>query len=310
MKHARTALAGLALTLGCTPPFEDRPWRVDEDRILAIAATPAEARPGATVELQALVVGPEGPLAPALAWSACTQPRTARERTGVTESCARGEDLEPLTAPARLLDDACARFGPNLPPTEGDAPPRRPADPDPSGGYYLPVRAEVSAGPLHSFGFVRLRCDLAGVTRAIFDQFEARYRPNLAPPLERLELLEGDAPRPLGQGRLRVDPGSTVDLQLVLGPDASEATVVVDIESGQIRDRREALTVRWYVTDGELDRGEQTRSGEELDEDGEDGARFTVSWRAPDQGSEVYGWAVVLDDRGGTAWTAFALDVR
>lgn len=311
MKDRVVALLGLALA--CTPTFEDRPWRIDEDRIVAIAATPAEARPGAMVGLQALVVGPDGTLDPAIQWSACTRPRSARERTGVTDRCARGEDLEPLGTPARVLDDACARFGPNPPPTEGDAPGRRPADPDPSGGYFLPVHAGISAESLQSFGFVRLRCDLAGVTRATFDQFEARYRDNLAPMIDRLELRDEDTLTPLGTTTAPgatappVRPAATVDLELVVAPEASEPYVVVDPESGQLLDRREALTVHWYVTDGELDRGTQTRPSTERD-GGE--ARFVVSWRAPASGEEVFGWAVLVDDRGGTSWAAFELDVR
>ncbi|MEM9459156.1 MAG: hypothetical protein AAGF11_33565 [Myxococcota bacterium] len=305
MKSRVAALFGLSLA--CTPTFEDRPWRIDEDRIVAIAATPAEARPGTMVSLQALVVGPDGPFDPAIEWSACTRPRSARERTGVTERCARGEDLEPLGTPARVLDDACARFGPNPPPTEGDAPSRRPADPDPSGGFFLPVHAEVSAESLQSFGFVRLRCDLAGVTRAIFDQFEARYRDNLAPMLDRLELRDEDTLAPLGTTSAQVRPGASVDFELVLATEASEPYVVVDPESGQLLDRQEALTVRWYVTDGELDRGTQTLPGTEL---GEDEARFVVSWRAPPSDGPVFGWAVLVDDRGGTSWAAFEIDVR
>jgi hypothetical protein len=287
-------LTMVAMAAACAPSFGDRPWKVQDARILAIAVTPAEARPGEGVDLEALVVGPAGTAAANVEWSWCTQARTAEERTAVTESCAGGESLEPVVSPALVLFDACARFGPNPPPNEGDQLARRPADPDPSGGYFLPAGAYLRSEPLRAFGFVRLRCDLAGVTRAIFDEYEARYTLNLNPQIE--STTEA----------VHVAPGATVELELVAAAGSSEAYVVYDEANARLLDRREALHVRWYVTDGELGRAEQTREGSET---GDGSAQFWTDWQAPSEVAQVFGWAVITDDRGGTAWVGFEVDV-
>ncbi len=301
-------LGWLSLGIGCSPSFEDRPWRVDQARILAIAATPAEARPGEGVALDALVVDADGPLSGVAAWSVCTEPRTARERTAVSERCAQGEQLEPLGNPAQVLADACARFGPNPPPTTGDEPPRRPADPDPTGGYFLPVRASRPDDAGSAFGFVRIRCDLAGVTRAVFEEYEARYALNMTPVIDRLERADGSSPIPLGpEEPAVVEPGRPIELRLVTAAGASEPYVVLNASYTALLDRRESLTVRWYVTDGVLARGEDTRDGQDI---GEAAASFTVQWQPPPVAGPVYGWAVLIDDRGGVAWSGFALEVR
>ncbi|MEM7152571.1 MAG: hypothetical protein AAF799_07005 [Myxococcota bacterium] len=285
----------LGLAMGCAPTFEDRPWRVDEARVLAVAATPAEARPGEGVTLTALVADPDGevPLAPQ--WTVCTQPRSIDERTGVSRECALGTALMPVGNPAFIPGGACALFGPNPPPVVGDEPPRRPADPDPSGGYFLPVGVGVSSLELQGFGFVRLRCDLAGATRAVFDDWEQRYASNLEPSVEGVSLLD--------VGGTSVGPGETVTLEAVIDPSAAEPYVVYDASLGAIVDRREVLTVHWYVTDGELDRGRQTW-------DGDDASPPAVQWRAPETEASVAGWVVVVDDRGGTSWASFAVEVR
>lgn len=279
-------LAVLAAICGCSPSFEDQPWRVDETRIVAISSTPAEARPGEVVALQGLVVGPEGPSPEPIAWSFCTQPRLAEERTAVTASCLEGEDLLAVTSPASLLPDACARFGPNPPPTEGGVPPRRPADPDPTGGYYIPVEAALLADSDRAFGLVRVRCDLAAVTRAVFEEYEERYTLNENPVIESVE-LRGDS-----ELRVRIAGGS------------AEAYVMYDEGQGRIVDRTEVLTVRWYVTDGELSRAVTTVS-----EPRAEGLTIAVPWEPPASAGSVHGWVVVTDDRGGTAFAELPIAV-
>ena len=309
MMSSRTiATLLLPFALGCSPTFEDRPWRIDDARVLAIAVTPAEALPGEFVSLDALVVDPDGPRPGVLEWSVCTEPRTARERGAVSERCARGEQLEAVSNPAPLLSDACARFGPNPPPTEGGEPARRPADPDPTGGYFLPVRVHDPADALQSFGFARIRCDLAGVTRAVFEDYLDRYSLNTQPTIDRLERIDEATPRPLGiDAPPTVDRAQSVELRLTTAAGASEPYVILNEDYAALLDRREALTVRWYVTDGRLDQGEQTREGTALDEAP---ASFEVQWTAPVDPGRVHGWAVLVDDRGGVVWTAFAFDVR
>ncbi|EDM74460.1 hypothetical protein PPSIR1_08401 [Plesiocystis pacifica SIR-1] len=295
-----TKILALSIALGvtaCLPSFDDRPWLVDEARVLAIRSTPAEAKPGEVVHYEALIADPDGLDATSVSWSFCLQPRTADERGAVTHDCAIGEALSATPNPAALPMDACARFGPNSPPTEGDEPPRRPADPDPSGGYAIPIHAAASlAGDetmIDAFAKTRIRCDLVGATRPVFDDFEARYTNNENPALDGLV----DVPA-------SVAPGASLDLRLRTASGAAEAYVLYELERGTLRDVRETLSVRWYVSDGVLERGLERAS--ELDA----GAHtFENTWTAPSTPGLVRGWVVVADDRGGASWASWELSV-
>ena len=291
------------LAIGCAPTFEDRPWLVEEARILAVTASPAEARPGEGVNLRALVADPDGEVTLAPQWTVCTQPRTIDERTAVSRECALGDALMPVGSPAFVPGDACALFGPNPPPMVGDEPARRPTDPDPSGGYYLPVGVGLSSLELQGFGFVRLRCDLAGATRAVFDEWERRYELNVEPTVDGVRLIDGEQRIDLADGPVTVDADASITLEAVMPSSASEPYVVYDASLGALLDRSEVLTVHWYVTEGELERGQQTWSGDEA-------SLPAVQWQAPDTEASVAGWVVVVDDRGGTTWSSFAIEVR
>lgn len=289
-------LLPIALLLGCTPQFEDAPWRVDETRILAIVSEPPEAEPNTNVMLTALVASPDGTVVAPPRWSVCTRPRTASERTAVTQRCLEGESLEPVSASMSVLSDACARFGPNVPPAEGDATPQRPSDPDPSGGYFLPLRAETSEAT--AFGAVRIRCDLPGVTRRIFDAFEERYQTNVNPTLEAVT-IDGDV---VGEDDVVVvSGGDMVEIAVRPGLDAAEPYVRYDAPRGVLVEEREWLRVQWFVTDGTLDQGLAFVS---------DGESVSARWTAPVGPDRIHGWAVVTDARGGSSWQAFALDVE
>ncbi len=288
--------------MACTPSFDDAPWRVEETRVLGIVSEPPEARPGELVQLSALVGAPDGTVSVAPSWSVCTRPRTSAERTAVTQRCLEGDALEPAAASWSVLSDACARFGPNVPPTEADAVPQRPSDPDASGGYFVPIRAE--AAEASSFGVVRLRCDLPGVTRAIFEEFEARYESNRNPEIEAVVLRDADA-QPLGADPIAVSAGVPVDLQVVLSDASAEPYVRYDVGAGLLVDEREWLRVEFFVTDGELDRGQLIV---EADDDGFEPA--VVSWSPPASNAEVSGWVVVTDARGGASWRAFTIRVE
>ncbi|MGH1340895.1 MAG: hypothetical protein ACRBN8_05055 [Nannocystales bacterium] len=298
MTRLAAALASFAV-LGCTPEFDDAPWRVEEPRVLAIASTPAEARPGDPVMLSTLAVSLDGTLAETPTWSVCTRPRTAAERTSVTAPCLEEEFLEPTPASMLVLSDACARFGPNPPPTEGDSEPQRPADPDPSGGYFLPVRAQ--AGDAVAFGALRIRCDLPGVTRAIFDAFEERYLANETPRIHEVSLDEV----PLSANDIAtVNHDSETTITVELPTTAAEAYVRYDSANGVLVDEREWLRVQWFVTDGQLSAGQQTLT----DSQSAPPVASTL-WTAPPEATTVHAWVVVTDARGGVAWRAFSIDV-
>lgn len=299
MKRLVVIVLGLA---ACTPSFEDAPWRVEETRVLGIVSEPPEARPGELVQLAALVGAPDGTVSVAPSWSVCTRPRTSAERTAVTQRCLEGDALEPAAASWSVLSDACARFGPNVPPTEDDAVPQRPSDPDASGGYFVPIRAETAEAS--SFGVVRIRCDLPGVTRAIFEEYEARYELNRNPEIESVALRDGDA-RLLGVDPADVSAGVSVDLEVVVSAASAEPYVRYDSGAGVLVDEREWLRVEFFVTDGELERGQVI-----VDADDERSEPVVVSWLPPASEAEVSGWVVVTDARGGATWRTFTVRVE
>ncbi len=199
-----------------------------------------------------------------------------------------------------VLSDACARFGPNPPPTEGDTAPQRPADPDASGGYFLPVRAEADGAA--AFGALRIRCDLPGVTRAIFDAFEERYFANEPPAIDRV-LLGSGAPVSL-EDVTTVSPNAETAITVELPSGAAEPYVRYDSADGVLVDEREWLRVQWFITDGRLSAGQQT-----LFPSGAAPLVASTSWTAPSADATVHGWIVVTDARGGVVWTAFTVEV-
>lgn len=294
--------------IACVPTFEDTPWRIDTVRVLAIASTPAEARPAEVIDLTALSVGPEGPIDARPRWSACTVPRRAQTRTQVSSACLRGEGLHARNASGPLLRDACARFGPNVPPATENLPPQRPADPDPSGGYFVPIRAEVD-NDVDAWGSVRVRCDLAGATRMLFEAFETGYRPNVAPSVQRVVQLPDTVAEPT------VDPGS---IPVVLPPDtqvrwrvevgAAESYVRYDAPRTQIVSAREWLRVDWYATDGSMLEPASARRAPTGDDDGQP-LVFDTSWRTPRRAGPAWLWVVVTDARGGVGWQALSVVV-
>lgn len=297
-------VAVLALP-SCFPEFEDRPYLLQEPTILAVRSTPAEVVPGRLVSVEALLATPSGELDGPLTWAYCVEPRRVEERTSVTAACLNGSRLETIATPSAvpMLSDACFKFGPISPPTSGDdEQPRRPSDPDPTGGFYVPVRADYqpeSGKGARSFGFIRVRCDLAGATRDVFDAYQKGYTDNLNPQVNEL-LLDNQA-----RNELVVSAGSTVNFSLAPNADDTEPYLVYSSFESALFDRVERLTVSWYVTEGTLSRASQSLTAESLAA----GARFETTWEAPSGAGAVYGWAVLRDDRGGVDWRSFALMV-
>ncbi|MBL4632559.1 MAG: hypothetical protein JKY56_01730, partial [Kofleriaceae bacterium] len=179
-----------------------------------------------------------------------------------------------------------------------------PADPDPSGGFYIPIQVSLVGDPLvRSFGFHRIRCDLAGATRDIFEAFQEGYKANQHPRVASLKSSDasGEFDFLIGQEG-NVTPGATISLQLEVRADSFEDYIVYSAENARLFDRKESLFVSWYVSDGLLESFTQSVPG----------ASRTVSntWVAPDTAGSVYGWVVLRDARGGTSWQEFVLSVQ
>ncbi|MCW5807861.1 MAG: hypothetical protein KIT31_36245, partial [Deltaproteobacteria bacterium] len=201
---------------------------------------------------------------------------------------------------------ACRQFGPDAPdPVPGEAP-GRPVDPDGTGGFYQPVR--VRAGDEHALDQVRIRCGLPGATPAQAAELRAGYTPNANP--EIAAMLVGGVDVVAAAAPVAADAGRTVELALrwpaceAAPCGGSEPYLWFDPVSRTIARRREAMRVSWFATAGAFATGHGGRREDELATDA------TGAWTAPLEPGDVQLWAVLRDDRGGTAWIAFAITVR
>lgn len=304
--------AALALAIcGCAPVVEDDSARVDAPRLLASRAEPAEVQPGASVRVTALVAAPAGAPPPTPAWSLCLARPSLASASPVSEAC-RGDDPQAVRAlgPAAVAEfmvplDACARFGPDPPVGNGAA--LRPADPDSTGGYALPLRVRLPDAD--GFATVRLRCNLSGVTREVSAAFNARARPNQNPAIRAVSRLRAGVEEALSDG-LSAAAGARVSLRVAwpqcdAAPcDGAEPYLRFDPVDRVLTTAREALRVSWYATAGRFD---EPRTGRAA---ADPATAADNAWTAPSVAGRVTLWVVLRDDRGGTDWRTFNVDVR
>ena len=269
------ALIALAL-VGCAPELGGDPAAVPEPRILALQAHPAEARPGDPVTLTALVAIPPGqaPFEAALAW--CVVARSVAENRVASQACLVGEAaaLRPTDVEATLPAEGCALFGSEPPPARPGEVPRRPADPDATGGYYQPVWVALADGTT-GVGRVRLRCALPGAPAPVAMRFAAEAVPNENP------VLTAPPPEPAGE------PGAW---RLAADASAPETHLAYDVATATLTRSTERFEAQWYVSAGGLT---ATTTG----------THFEALWR-PGSGP-ARAWLVVRDGWGGVAWTVW-----
>jgi hypothetical protein len=341
-------LFGALPVLGCVPEFDDDTTFVAAPRVLAVRADPAEVRERVdeTTAFTALVAGPEGSTAPEPFWSLCLDRKPLSELGPVSQRCLASaepgaEIAEPLgsglTVAAPIPEDACQLFGPQRPDPKPGEPAGRPVDPDPTGGFYQPVVAWLDATAV--LGAVRLGCPLRDI------EFNRRYRPNTNPELSSFEVLRADGSvvaLASGAGEepeLTLSPGERVTLRTtwpycpavdvcgdgICGPDedqtscqeagddcaeprgcsGAERYAFFDALEQSVSDRWEALTVSYYATGGEFD-APRSSGSEGVGGDGSPGA--LNGYVAP-SGGTVRLWAIVRDDRGGTAWQSGTITI-
>jgi hypothetical protein len=287
--------ATLLATPACLDDSTARAALIDGPRILALESEPPEAAPGARSTYRVLAVDPDGALAlDDLTFSYCQTAKRLADNRLASDACAQTiEKALPSAGQGNVPSDACARFGPNVPPTQ------RAPDPDATGGYYQPIR--VALGDLEAVGTQRLRCQLANAPLELTRAFRERYVLNKNPELGALTIeqsgavlaLTDDLPRNR-ELTLRVD-----------WPEASrERFVVYDAESVSLVEHDETLRVSWFATAGELAYDHTGRTPD-------DPARWTENrWRTPNAEQHVFLWLVLRDDRGGTTHASYELDVR
>jgi hypothetical protein len=282
-------LAWLVLLVGCSDALDQRLAIVDQDRVLAITSEPPEVTPGNTATLTALIASPTGTLNEAPAWSLCTAPKPPTEDNAVADGCL-ADQVTPLgtssTLTAAIPVDACRTYGPDVI-SSGF----RPRDPDPTGGYYQPIRAAVPSIDL-AFGFTRITCDLANAPGDVAQQYLETYVANANPTL--------DAPAVASS----VAVNSDVTLSIGWPADAVESYVYFDPASETLITRRESMRLSWFATAGAL-AVDASAIGET-----DTSTSVSTTWHTPSQTGTVFLWFVLRDSRGGIATESTTVDVR
>jgi hypothetical protein len=334
-------LGSTVAALGCVPEFDDDTTYVASPRVLAVRAEPAEVRErvDATTSFTALVAGPEASAVPDVSWSLCLDRKPLSELGPVSQRCLTSPEPGPeiaqpigtgTTVTAPIPEDACQVFGPQRPDPKPGEPAGRPVDPDPTGGFYQPVLAWLDATAV--LGAVRLGCPLRDI------EFNRRYRPNANPEVTAFEALRADGSvlaftsGDAEEAELTLAPGERVTLRTtwpacpaadvcgdgICGPDEDQTTCAdagndcaeprgcsgaeryayFDALDQSVSDRWEALTVSYYATDGQFDTPRSSGS----EGVGADGGPGALNGYVAPSGGTVRIWAIVRDDRGGTAW--------
>ena len=259
-----------------------------------------------------------------------------------------GPDLEDLGtssgADASMPSDVCQLFGPNPPTPKNGEPAVRPVDPDTTGGYYQPVRLLTHYVPSDSeydVGVTRIGCGVA--TGASLDQsatYTKNYKPNENPGISQITLT------PAGGTSVVIDPtasagistvtsGAAINFQVTWpscpltpncgdsicspgedlnscpqdcttprGCEGSEPYLSYDPASQTLTNRRESIRVSWFATDGNFNHDRTGRTESEADQ-----TNTSNDWTAPDKTTTVRFWLVIRDDRRGSNWTTFDLQV-
>jgi hypothetical protein len=332
---------------GCKPEFADVEAIVSSPRVIAVAATPAEAPPMAAVSFDALFVTPAGAGDSSdLSWAYCVARKPLTDEGTLAPECLAltGDDLIQLgpgeDVKGKVPAQACQLFGPDVPPAMMGQPSGRPVDPDPSGGYFQPIRL-LTPGMSNTaiVGTVRLSCGLAAATPQQSIDYNQRYRNNVNPAIEVLRLHAGEksievAKDSGGEPGAAVHSGESVSLEVgwaacstgrdcgdgicdidedadhcpkdctvPRGCTGAERYLLFDPESHMLVERREEIRVSWFATAGKfgIDR---------TDRGADDAARTSAnSWIAPTASGEVRLWIVLRDDRGGSGWQSYRIAV-
>lgn len=334
---------------GCVPTFDDNLPLIGEPTLLAIQAEPAEAAPGKEVQLRALIGTPELDAAPpALRWGLCVARKPLTELGPVSPACIQAPSAAEkeivdlgsgVTVTATLPQDACRLFGPSLPEPMNGEPAGRPVDPDPTGGFYQPISATLTASDVTSMGSVRIFCPPSGLDQEQAAAFNASYRNNQSPRIDQLSARTAtgetlpipDEPDPLPvaasqvlhlQAMWHTCPHSPVcgdgvcgagedksncadDCTTPQGCTGAEDYAWFDPDARAVQPRHESIRVSWFSTGGRFENAVTGRDEAEYDETTTDNA-----WTAPATAGHVRLWAVIRDSRGGQAFRSFLLAVR
>jgi hypothetical protein len=224
-----------SLPFACQPDFADRPSTVQDFRMLAVQAEPAEwvrnvdpdtneAKPA---KYRALLVSGAGTVEQAnLEWAFCTRPKPLTELNDVSIACFQNDPsfIVPIgngpEAAAAVPENTCRQFGPDVPEDQSF----RPADPDVTGGYYQPLRVLFRPQPdqlVPTIAKVRIRCGLPGASQEQTARYNRSYHLNTNPRIDAVTALLPGGPQVLGDvgatprpAPLPLSPGQTITLSV------------------------------------------------------------------------------------------------
>jgi hypothetical protein len=322
-----TALACGAFAAGCQPDLGAPASQVVSPRMLAVSATPAEAAPGSMVSYTVLIVDPDlatfptgEPSGAPVDWAFCNEEKPLSDLADVSANCFTYgasylvEMGQGLAVSGALPSQGCSLFGPDVPPAMMGMPPGRPTDPDPTGGYYQPVRLilPTNQAPILGAEESRILCGLSGASGATASQFSMEYKPNTNPVLAGLGVAGTPIPPDdVTSPGFSVTAGERIVLQASWppcpGPSGrgcgAETYVLYDPATQMLAMQSEALTVSWFATAGSYDDDTSTIAS------GDDALSADNGWTAPATAGPVLLWLVLRDDRGGAAWQRYRIDV-
>jgi hypothetical protein len=206
------------------------------------------------------------------------------------------------------------------------------------------VLVPTDGEPDYAVGVTRLDCGLAGATLEQSAEYTKRYRPNENPALDSLVLthasgkgitLDPATTDAIAAG-ITVAPGETVTLRAAWrkcptspecgdgvcsagesetdcpdecteprkGCTGAEPYIALDPIAHALANRREAMRVSWFTTDGEYS---HERTGRP---ESDSGVFSDNEWTAPPAAGKVSLWVVLRDDRGGVGFTGYLIDVE
>jgi hypothetical protein len=348
MVIGRIAVVALAVS-ACRPNLDETVSVVSAPVVLAVRTDPAEAAPMADVSYTALFVDGSGRLPSAqIRWAFCNARKPLAELGPVNAECleATGSWFAPIGVGPQVTGSipqiACKQFGPDVPMVPEGQTPGRPVDPDPTGGYYQPVRliAPSEAGDLVGVGETRLACGVAGATPDVLEAFQGRYHANINPTVASLAAVGGASFRTDDDGSMNpVHLGAHLTLRVgwascpskdvcndgVCGPDetatscpadcmetktkvvgcsGAERYVALQLATQALADQRESIGVAWFTTAGSFDADRTGRDTGDLVTTSDNG------WQAPAVPGLVHLWVVLRDNRGGVGWAEYVFDVK
>jgi hypothetical protein len=306
------ALAACALT-ACEPNLGNPTSLVTTTRVLAVRGTPPDAPPNTMVHYDLLVASPQGTVSMAQAlWSYCLASLPPADNEVVSNACLDDSAQSTLTGPstsddAALPSDTCQLFGPDVPSAPPGQPPKSPAIPDTTGGYYQPIRAEFPSLPVDgspAFGLERIECGLANASADTLVQFNMTYVPNTNPTLASVSAAVASATATAFSAEttaapLSIPAGGQVTFDASWPVSSAETFPVYDITTFTLSTQRESLRVSWFATAGSFASDSTGRASDDMATD------TANTWTAPTSAGTVHFWVVLRDNRGGVDFGSF-----